>query len=200
MKKPTAFVISHESNPSRGQDDKAMSIIALTLTRAFGREGIDVVRVHPNRLDHSLLSRYCKSVEICPDLYASADDLTSYLVGLAGKYDGQKVLIPASDDCSSYLAMHAHELRAHYTVLNPSAKTMERMRDKQLQYELAESADVPIPDTVFPKDFECLRDAAEHMNNFPYIIKPLEAQKWRLEQFAHVSNGRRSRSIRKRNC
>ena len=195
MKKPTAFVISHESNPSRGWDDKAMSIIALTLTRALGREGIDVVRVHPSRLDHSLLSRYCKSVEICPDLYASADALTSYLVELAMKYDGQKVLIPASDDCSIYLATHADELQAHYTVLNPSAKTMELVRDKQLQYELAESAAVPIPDTVFPQSFEHLRDAAESMENFPYIIKPLVAQKWRLEEFAHVANGRKAITV-----
>ena len=192
MKKPTAFVISHESNPSRGQDDKAMSIIALTLTRALGREGIDVVRVHPNRLDHSLLSRYCKSVEICPDLYSSADDLTSFLVELARKYDGQKVLIPASDDCSCYLATHADVLGEHFTVLNPSAKTMERVRDKQLQYELAESVDVPIPDTLFPQDFGHVQDAAETMENFPYIIKPLVAQKWRLEEFAHVANGKKA--------
>jgi len=194
-KNPTAFVISHESNPSRGQDDKAMSIIALTLTRALGREGIDVVRVHPNRLDHSLLSAFCKSVEICPDMYASSDDLTSYLIDLAGRYDGQKVLIPASDDCSNFLALHADRLGEYFTVLNPSANTMERVRDKQLQYELAESADVPIPETVFPRDIDHLQHAAENMVNFPYIIKPLVAQMWRLEQFAQVANGRKAITV-----
>jgi predicted ATP-grasp superfamily ATP-dependent carboligase len=195
MRTPTAFVISHESNPTRGQDDKAMSIIALTLTRALGREGIDVVRVHPNRLDHSLLSRYCKAVEICPDLYTSADQLTSFLVEMAGKYEGGGVLIPASDDCSSYLAMHEDELSEFYTILNPSAGTMERVRDKKLQYELAESVDVPIPETLLPQDFDHLLDAAESMTNFPYIIKPLVAQKWRLESFAHVANGKKAITV-----
>jgi predicted ATP-grasp superfamily ATP-dependent carboligase len=195
MKTPTAFVLSHESNPSRGRDDKAISIIALTLTRALGREGIDVVRVHPNRLDHSLSSRYCKAIEVCPDLYESSDELTSYLIDLASKYEGDRVLIPASDDCSNYLAMHADRLSEHYTVLNPSASTMERVRDKRLQYELAESADVPIPETLFPRDYDHLRHAAESMVNFPYIIKPLVAQKWRLESFAQVANGRKAITV-----
>jgi D-aspartate ligase len=86
-------------------------------------------------------------------------------------------------------------LAEHFTMLNPSAKTMERVRDKQLQYELAESVDVPIPDTLFPQNFRHLQDAAETMENFPYIIKPLVAQKWRLEEFAHVANGKKAITV-----
>jgi len=188
----TAFVISHEPNPSRAGNDKATSIIALTLTRALGREGIDVVRVHPNMLDHSLYSRYCKAVEVCPDLYESENVLASYLIELGKTYAGDKVLIPASDDCSNYLASHADSLKGTFTLLNPTASTMARVRDKRRQYELAEAAGVPTPETVFPKDLGDLENAAENLRNFPYIIKPLEAQKWRLERLAHVANGRKA--------
>ena len=98
MKKATAFVISHEPDPSRTEKDKTISIIALTLTRALGRENIDVVRVHPNLLDDSLSSRYCKAIEICPDLYESENALTTFLIELSKKYAGENVQIPASYD------------------------------------------------------------------------------------------------------
>ena len=195
MKKATAFVISHEPDPSRTERNKAMSIIALTLTRALGRENIDVVRVHPNLLDDSLSSRYCKAIEICPDLYQSDHALTTFLMGLSKKYSGEKVLIPASDDCSAYLAKYADSLSETFTLLNPSASTMDRVKNKRLQYELAEAAGVPIPETVFPSDNDELERTAEKLNSFPYIIKPLEAQKWRLKKFAHVANGKKAITV-----
>ena len=195
MKKATAFVISHEPDPSRTERNKAMSIIALTLTRALGRENIDVVRVHPNLLDDSLSSRYCKAIEICPDLYQSDHALTTFLMGLSKKYSGEKVLIPASDDCSAYLAKHADSLSETFTLLNPSASTMDRVKNKRLQYELAEAAGVPIPETVFPSDNDELERTAEKLDSFPYIIKPLEAQKWRLKKFAHVANGKKAITV-----
>jgi len=195
MKKTTAFVISHEPNPSRSEKDKAMSIIALTLTRALGRENIDVIRVHPNMLDDSLSSRYCKAIEICPDLYESEYALTTFLNEMGHQYRGIKVLIPASDDCSIYLAKHADSLSATFTLLNPSASTMERVKNKQLQYELATAASVPIPETLFPKDCDDLERAAEGLHSFPYIIKPLEAQKWRLKRFAHVADGKKAITV-----
>ena len=195
MKKTTAFVISHEPDPSRTEKDKTMSIIALTLTRALGRENIDVIRVHPNLLDDSLASRYCKAIEICPDLYDSEHALTTFLLELGKKYPGEKVLIPASDDCSVYLAKHADSLSETFTLLNPSAGTMESVKNKRLQYELAVAADVPIPETVFPKNLQELEKAAAKLNGFPYIIKPLEAQKWRLKKFAHVANGKKAITV-----
>jgi len=198
MTRPTAFVISHEPNPSRAVNDKTISIIALTLTRALGRENIDVVRVHPNMLDDSISSRYCKAIEVCPDLYASEYALTTYLIKLGEKYPGDKVLIPASDDCSNYLAKHADALSETFTLLNPSATTMDRMKNKRLQYELAEEAGVPFPQTVLPSNYADLEKAAEKLDGFPYIIKPLVAQKWRLRKFDHVANGKKAITVHSR--
>lgn len=185
----TAFVLSHEPERDRAVNNKSISIIALTLTRSLGRRNIRVVRIHPNHLDYSLSSRYCDAVEICPDLYESEEALTSFLAGLATKYDGRKVLIPASDDCSLYLGKHATELESSYTIVNPDAATMERIKDKKLQYELAREAGVPIPETYFPENIGDTLELSSRLSDFPYIIKPLEAQKWRLQQFSAVSGG-----------
>jgi hypothetical protein len=52
----TAFVLTHESDPNRTR--KSTSLIALCITQSLGRRGVPVVRVHPNRLDHTLASTY----------------------------------------------------------------------------------------------------------------------------------------------
>lgn len=187
MAKATAIVISHESDPSRTAKDPSSNIIALTLTRALGRAGVKVVRVHPNLFEDSLSSRYCKAVEISPDLHESESELTSFLLALGRRYPGTKVLIPASDDCSLYIARNTEALAASFTLLNPSPETMEKVGNKRRQYELAIRAGVPIPETYFPEDDQELIEIAENLDDYPYVIKPLEAQKWRLARFAGVS-------------
>ena len=192
MRRTTAFVISHESDPNRDGKSKATSIIALTLTRALGRAGIRVIRVHPNLHDHSLASRYCDGIEISPDLYTSEEALTEFLLQMASRYEGRNVLIPASDDCSLYMARHAQRLGTAFALMNPSAETMESLKDKRRQYELAAAAGVPIPETYFPKDDKDVAEIAARISNFPYIIKPLEAQKWRLQRYESVAQGQKA--------
>ncbi len=192
MTKTTAFVISHESDSTRTAKDCSTSIIALTLTRALGRAGVDVVRVHPNQLDHSLRSRYSTATEFCPDMYESDEDLVSFLMHLDEKYAGVRVLIPASDDCSLFLARNEKALEQKFTLLNPSAETMESVKNKRRQYQLANQVNVPIPETYFPQSVQEIRQISAGLNRYPYIIKPLEAQKWRLRQYASVANGKKA--------
>lgn len=192
MSLATAFIITHESDRTRTAQDKSMSIIALTLTRALGRQGIRVVRIHPNMFEHSLTSRYCSAIEICPDMYESEEALNQFLCELGSRYPGEKILIPASDDCSMYIAQHEAALQSHFVLLNPSAAAMSRMKNKKLQYELAQAAGVPIPETYFPSTEEDIVALAESAHNYPYVIKPLEAQKWRLDEFKDVAKGQKA--------
>ncbi len=195
MTRPTAFVISHEPDRDRCRKTKATSIIALTLTRALGKENINVVRVHPNLLDYSLASKYCSAIEICPDMYESEDSLVRFLRGLSSRYAGKKVLIPASDDCSIFLAKHEDELSEDFILLNPSALTMNSVKNKRLQYELANATGVPIPVTYFPENQEEVAGLSKTLSDYPYIIKPVEAQKWRLTKYANVSNGKKAITV-----
>jgi len=196
MRETTAFVISHEPDSSRTKNNQAINIIALMLTRALGREGVKVVRVHPNLFDDSLYSRYCQATEICPNLYESESELTQFLTDLKVRYPGKKILIPASDDCSLYLARNAQALGAEYVLINPSADSMECLKDKRRQYELATKVGIPIPETYFPDSNEELARIAEDLNDYPYIIKPIEAQKWRLQRHARVSGGKKAIVVR----
>jgi predicted ATP-grasp superfamily ATP-dependent carboligase len=200
MGNTTAFIISHESDSSRTEHTQDLSIIALTLTRSLGREGVRVVRIHPNLLDDSLYSRYSVTTEVCPDFYQSESELTTFLTELGDRYPGEKVLIPASDDCSLYLARNSAELSDKFILLNPSANTMESVKDKRRQYELAMKAGVPIPETYFPENDDDIVDIAGQLTDYPYIIKPLEAQKWRLRQFANAGSGRKAIVVHSRDA
>jgi len=190
----TAFVLSHEPDPKRRTN--GMSYIALALTRSLGRQGVRVVRVHPNRLDHSLLSRYCSEVALCPDMYASGPALVDYLLQLADRFEGPRVLIPASDDCAEFLGACRPQLETRFSVCAAMQPVMELLVNKRRQYEAAQRLGVPIPETYFPESRADVERLAATVRNFPYIIKPLVAHTWRLASMQGVSQGRKAITVR----
>jgi predicted ATP-grasp superfamily ATP-dependent carboligase len=190
MPTPVVYVLTHESNPDRQQ--KTTSFIALAITRSLGRRGIRVVRIHPNRLDRSLGSRYCSKVEICPDFYSSEEALVAFLLQLSARCAPQpRVLVPASDDCAYFLAKHRHRLEADYRIIGPPWSVMERLIDKRLQYESAQQLGVPIPETYFPASVHEVERIVPSLANYPYVIKPLVAHQWRRASMSGVSKGKK---------
>lgn len=190
MTKPTAFIITHESDPNRTR--KAMSIIGLTLTRSLGRQGIDVVRIHPNLLDFSLESRYCRKVEICPDFYQSEENLLGFLLQLRNKYTGQLILLPASDDTAYFLAKYKNDLRESFSIIVSEWDVMKKLTNKRYQYIEAEKLGITIPETYFPQSTEEVRNLSKVLTNYPYVIKPNVANKWRLASMQTISKGKKA--------
>ena len=194
MHNQTAFVLTHESDPQR--TTKATSLIALALTRSLGRQGIPVVRVHPNRLDRSLVSRYCTAVEVSPDFYVSEAALLEFLLALPRRHAGLRVLIPASDDCAWFVARYHAELSTAFAVVAPPFAVMETILDKQHQYEKAQALGIPIPETYFPGSLEEVAQLAPGLANYPYVIKPLVAHSWRRAAMKVVSRGKKGFAVR----
>jgi len=191
---PTAFVITHESDPNRTR--KAMSIIALTLTRSLGRRGIKVIRLHPNMLDHSLRSKYVSGIEVCPNFYEAETDLVAFLMALEDKYEGQRVLFPASDDCAHFLAKYQDELSKVFSMPIAKKFVMEQITDKKRQYEAAQCVGLPIPETYFPKSQDEVEKLADEIDNYPYVIKPTVAHEWRLASMQGISKGKKALTAR----
>lgn len=189
----TAFVLTHESDP--GRTDHSMSIIALALSRSLGRQGVPVVRIHPNRLDLSLRSKYCRQVEISPDFYQSEEDLLAFLLDMKARYPGTGVLIPASDDCAYFVAKYHAALSAAFAVAAPAWPVMQRLLDKRFQYEQAQRLGIPIPETYFPAAIEDVKRLAGQLGNYPYVIKPLTAHTWRLASMKSVAQGKKGFAV-----
>jgi predicted ATP-grasp superfamily ATP-dependent carboligase len=189
----TAFVLTHESDPQRKV--KSTSVIALAITRSLGRKGVPVVRIHPNRRERSLTSRYCKKVEISPDFYASEDSLVDFLLSMAARYAGKRLLIPGSDDCAWFVAKYHAALSEVFTVIAPDFSVMSCIIDKRKQYERAASLGIPIPETYFPESSEAVSKLAPTLQNFPYVIKPLVAHAWRRAVMQDVSQGKKGFAV-----
>lgn len=193
MNTGTAFVLTHESNPKR--QNKSMSLIALALSRSLGRQGVPVVRIHPNLLDHSLASKYCSSVEISPDFYASEEALLNFLLAMRTRYAGPAVLIPASDDCAYFIAKYHDALSQAFQIVAPRWPIMAKLIDKRGQYEQAEQLGIPIPETYFPESLDDVQRLAGQLQNYPYVIKPLVAHNWRRASMQGTSHGRKGFAV-----
>lgn len=193
MNNETVFVLTHESDPQRTA--KSTSLIALAITRSLGRKGVPVVRIHPNRLDRSLSSKYCTKVEVSPDFYACEADLLDFLLAMAERYAGQRLLIPASDDCAWFVGKHHAALSSVFAVVAPGMRVMETLIDKQSQYEQARRLGIPIPETYFPGSSEEVSKLAPSLANFPYVIKPLVAHAWRRASMKGVSQGKKGFAV-----
>jgi D-aspartate ligase len=191
---PTAFVLTHESDPNR--KNKSTSIIALAITRSLGRQGIPVIRVHPNRLEHGLNSKYCRKIEICPDFYDSEDKLLEFLLTMQDGCASPRVLIPASDDCASFVAKYHERLEKVFLIVGPRWSVMERIVNKKSQYEQAHKLGIPIPETYFPIEEEEVKSLAKDLVNYPYVIKPLVAHQWRLASMKGISKGKKGFSVK----
>jgi len=190
----TAFIITHEPDPNRKLS--STSLIALALTRSLGRHGVRVVRLHPNALDHSLCSRYVSEVAHCPDMYQSGSGLVDWLVALADRFAGPRVLIPASDDCAEFLGANRARLETRYALCAAPEAVMETLVNKRRQYEAAQRLGIPIPETYFPSSRDEVETLAATISNYPYIIKPLVAHTWRLASMQRVSQGRKAITVR----
>jgi D-aspartate ligase len=191
-----AFILTHESNPHRRRG--GISLIALALTRSLGRQGVPVVRIHPNHLDHGLRSRYATRVCTSPDMYDSEAALVDYLLELARHHGSPRVLIPASDDCAQFLGKHRDTLGSSYEVCVAESRVMDVVVDKQRQHEEAERYGVPLPETYFPTSVEAVRRLTQRLESYPYVIKPTVAHTWRLASMrpGSVSKGQKAILVR----
>lgn len=190
---PTAFVMTHESDPQRIV--KSTSIIALTITRSLGRHGLPVVRIHPNRMDRSLTSKYCRHLEFSPDFYESEQDTLDFLISMRQRYPGPAILIPASDDCAYFISKHHAVLSQSFAVMASPWDVMSGLVDKQKQYAYAQSLGIPIPETYFPSGLTEVTRLAHVLPHYPYVIKPRVAHAWRRAAMKRVSQGNKGFAV-----
>ena len=174
----TAFVLTHRSHGD--PHGYTASFQALAIARSLGRRGIPVVRVHPGTRELSLASRYCSALEQSPNVHESEEALLEFLLAIAKKYAGPRVLIPASDDTAFFVGRHREALLAAYRVPSPGRDIIETIMDKARQYEAARALGVPIPETHYPASIAELEALAGKLQGYPYIIKPNVAHNWRL--------------------
>jgi predicted ATP-grasp superfamily ATP-dependent carboligase len=75
---------------------------------------------------------------------------------------------------------------------------MAAIGDKKQQHGAAIRLGIPTPETHFPASHEEVRSLAGQLSRYPYVIKPIEAHRWRLASQHGIARGRKGILIRNR--
>ena len=179
MSLPYAFVINHvgEGSPKV----KQYNLSTLAIVRSLGRRGVPVVLITTSSRDAVLSSKYVTHTEFCPFLHDSEDALLSFCLQVAEKYSGEKVLLPAVDECSYFVGKYHQQLSKSYLIPAPNWNSVSKINNKRFQYETAESLGIPIPETYYAQAPEEVEKLAGEISNYPYVIKPNVSFEWKLK-------------------
>jgi predicted ATP-grasp superfamily ATP-dependent carboligase len=118
-------------------------------------------------------TRYGK-VYLLPDAGEDPQSWIGLLESVGSSLKRPGVLFPTSDLHSVLIAEHSEALNRRYRFLVPKADTMERIVNKRLQYETAQTADIQIPPSFFPRSVGDVEEVATQVS-FPCILKPYKA-------------------------
>jgi D-aspartate ligase len=187
MSLPTAFVLNHIADP-HGKG-KILNPSTLAVVRSLGRRKVPVILVTTNRRDAISDSRYSMATEFCPYLHESEEALLQFTLGLAKKYPGRKVLLPAVDECAYFVGKYHDRLSSDFLIPAPDWNAVSRINNKRFQYETAGKLGIPIPETYFPATIDDVIELSKQITHFPYVIKPNVSFEWKLQSARSKARG-----------
>lgn len=140
---------------------------AYGIVKVFGENKIPVVVIDTTKINISRHSKYCKKSYEC-----SYEKLTELLLNF-GKETKYKdwLIFPTDDYYVRILSINKNELNKYFKVTVDEWNVISLFFNKRNSYPIAESAGVPIPKTLYPKDIEELEVNSGNLS-YPCIIKP----------------------------
>ena len=152
------------------------SATGLGVARDLGREGVPVMLADTEADRPAFGSRYCNTHQqslVAP----TAEELWPRVIEFARKQDHSPVLIATSDVFASSVAEHYEKLSQHVQIVG-CHPNVDLFVNKERFYEFCVAANVPVPQTAFPKTRNDLLDATRDFD-FPIILKPIIGHLWR---------------------
>jgi len=145
----------------------------LAFVRSLGRRGIPVLSVGKSRRPETR-SRYGNTF-IQPWHDGGEAALLEMLRRVGRRLPVRGAMIACADDYVLFLSRHRAALAAYYEIVLPDESTLEKLASKRFQYQLAQEAGVPIPQTFSP--VHDLDEIASRID-FPCIVKPEYSHLW----------------------
>lgn len=154
-----------------------MAVTGLAVVRSLARQGIKMYALDPDPRKPALATRYA-DCRVCPDVHKSPDEFKIFLLAMGREVGEGAVLLPTNDNFNEFLNKNRDELKKFFKFVMTDKKVMDQLMDKKGQSDLAESADVPMPKTFYPKNPVEIQNIADQVR-FPVIIKGLTTSLWR---------------------
>lgn len=153
------------------------------IIHSLARSGIFTIGLDFDSKMPGFKSRYCKAM-LCPHPIYEAEKLLQFLLTEGKRLQTRKVIFPASDVFVLFISRFRKELKPYFYFIMPSDEIVESIVNKRKQYELAEKAGIPYPQTFYPQTIDNLKKIKKNLK-FPCFIKPVYSYKWQ-ERFKGV--------------
>lgn len=138
--------------------------------RSLGSKKIPMYAVDDAPKDASMLSKYCRKKFIKKYDENNQKDYLDYLLWIGSRINRRTILIPTSDELSVFVADHDDQLARHFNFTHNDPDLVKKLISKKGMYQLALEHDIPTPTTLFPRDFDEVKEFAEQVT-FPVMLK-----------------------------
>lgn len=164
---------------------------ALAITRALGREGIEVIVGAEGRRSLAGASRYCRDSFHYPSPYEDPEGFVDALLDIVRK---QRVdaLFPVSDIAMHVIGPEKARFVGHTHIPIPDAEIFCEISDKYRLMQQAVVQGVSIPETIFVPDGN-LNSIVDGISEFPVVVKPgcslvKEGHQWRKTSVCYAES------------
>jgi predicted ATP-grasp superfamily ATP-dependent carboligase len=158
-----------------GKDLKALVTdasldFALDIMRCLAKRGVDVYAMGERSLDVSFHSRYCKEGIIGPD--PKKDEYVEFLAQTL-RSRNIDILIPVGYWSTEKIAGNRTKLDPSTHLEIAKSKSIRFAASKKRTYKLANALGVPYPTTIYPRDFDEVKEISRNIK-YPVVIKPIK--------------------------
>ena len=161
----------------------------LGIARSLGRLGIDVYGIDRDIDQAPFRSKYFVDAFEWDLDERPAQETVDFLCERARATGQRPLLIPTSDEMAVMVAKNADALSECFVFARQDATLIEKLVSKRDNFELAKTAGIPVPDTVFPLSVGDVEKFAEN-TAYPVMVKGISGSKLfartgRKMEFAH---------------
>jgi predicted ATP-grasp superfamily ATP-dependent carboligase len=142
---------------------------ALAVTRALGRQSLQVVIGAETEHSLAAASKYCWQSFSYPSPYADTRSAAAKILDVV-KHLRVGMVFPMSDITMSLVGQHRQEFEGHTILPMPSTEVFKSLSNKYRLMQLAAELGIPIPETVFVPDGRL--DGVATLCDFPVVVKP----------------------------
>ncbi|KPJ58680.1 MAG: hypothetical protein AMS15_07865 [Planctomycetes bacterium DG_23] len=145
-------------------------VSGLGVVRSLGVKGVPILALDPDPWAFGLYSKYARR-SICPDPLRSEEAFVDFLIDIGKRLPVRGILFPTADPYVVAIAKARDRLERYFWIPFSPWKIIREIVDKELQYKKAAKADIPIPETFFPKSKLEAEEIGKTIK-YPVILKP----------------------------
>jgi D-aspartate ligase len=170
-----------------------MAYTGLGIARNLYWYGMPIVGVTAKR---DIVGNHTRRAQVvfAPDSAESPQELSDFLVQMAGRFAAKPVLFATRDQDVSFVEQFRGELAPHYLLPIPNEGVLSLLLDKWSMAQAAQAADIPMPVTHRLSGLDEIQQLGNRLP-FPCVVKPITSSEWRGDREWKLIGQRKAFSV-----